>query len=214
MNFNELIENAPAWVHGESDEVLRKMTQYVRQAEKRLVRDLEREAFKTVVTGNVTGEDPTIDLRTNDAIEVRRLKVVVDDTDVILIMRAMGFLEALFNDRADRRVPQFYAETAERNLYRIFPPPEVQLPWEATITAQPPLLSSSNPTNTLTVRFGNLLEADVFRRACMFKGDATRAAEYKNEYMEELALANAEIRRVRRDESEIRPRETANRVGA
>lgn len=213
MNYNELIQHGPPYVYALDQEVMRKMPHFIRQAELRLVRDLERELFRSFASGTVTADDPTVDLRLKAPMEIRRLKIIVDGVDVVLTLRNIEFLEALYGDSTRREVPQFYGETHVRQVYRMFRAPERDYSWEAIISARPAVLTPSNPTNILTSDFGNLLEAEVFRRAAMFKGDDARAQVYAAEYQSELSLANAEIRRSKRDETEVRPRDTSNRIG-
>jgi hypothetical protein len=213
MNYHELVANIPAWDFSESAEIKRLMPQVIRRAEKRVRRDLEQDAFKAFATGQTSTTSAILDLRPFNPVAVRYIRLVIDGCRVPLSMRGLEFLDAMYPDPGNKGEPAYYGETADNWAYELFPAPDKVWTWEATILQDPPQLSPTSPTNILTERFGNLLE-----EACMLY--AARALQnwklheaIMPDYAAEVALANAELRRSRRDETEPRPRETTNRTG-
>lgn len=214
MNYEELIENVPAWDFHQNDQLVRFMPQVIRRAEKRVRRELEQDAFKAITAGSTSDETAVIDLRGANPVAVRYIRLVVDGTRVPLSMRGLEFLDALYPDPANKGLPAYYGETESSWVYELFPAPESVWTWQAIVIANPPLLSRQQPTNIVTERFGNLLEEACMLYAARFLKDWALWDKIMVDYTAELALANAELTRSRRDETETRPRETTNERGS
>ena len=213
MNYFDLLKNIPAWDFSESTEVQRMMPQVIRRAERRVRRDLEQDAFKAFVTGMTSTTSAVLDLRSFSPTAVRYIRLVIEGRRVPLSMRSLEFLDSLYPDAVSVGEPAYYGETADNWCYELFPTPDDVWPWEAVIIQDPPELTAANPTNILTARFGNLLEEGCMLYAARVIQNFALYDKIMGDYAAEVALANAELRRSRRDETEPRPRDTTNRTG-
>lgn len=215
MNYEELCTHAPVWLNSESNAELRRiMPQAVRRAENRLIEELPQDVFKAEISGVAAALEPILDFRAQAPREIRSVTLFIDGQSVVLSLRALDFLRALYPDLSQAGVPEFYAEDGAQFRYRLFPLPEVDTLYAAEIIRRPPPLGPGNITNVLTERFGNLLEQAVLRQAAMFLKNPSLFAMHDGEYGDELALGGANVERTKRDATEQRPIDSSNRAGA
>ncbi len=213
MNYGELIVNIPLWSMAANEELRRAMPQIVRRAERRLHNELHADAFRATATGTLTANSPVLDLSLYQPIDVASITVTVDGQTCSLDPRSLEFLEALFQDASRSDVPRFYGEATPRFFYRLFPTPDQDYPWTARLALAPPLLSPDVIENTMTQDYPNVVEAACMVETALFMRSEQLSASWQPRYERELLAANARIARGRRDETTVRPRETANQAG-
>lgn len=216
VTYDDLLTRTPDQLYAQNRSLVDAMPTIVAQAEEQLHQILDHDLFQTRLTGlSLTVGDPLLDL-TGQAglLDVRAVRVQYHGASYVpLERRNLEMLSMLYTD--DRPgIPRFYSDYGDTNILRVFPVPRQTYAVEVTANVLPPALGPSTQSNVIALKYGRALERAVFRQAAIFMKNKADEERFNAEMAAAVGEANAAIARRRRDDTDVRPRETANAKGA
>lgn len=184
----------------------------INDAEYRLHDELDHDAFRDAFFGQ-TSNGAEIDVGAlGSVLEVRWIAAHGAGADRIPLEPIdLAAAHALYADET-ATTPRFYAETGASFVYALFPPPPSgNVSLDIFVNVRPPLLADGAEENVLTQRYPRVLRRACELEAATFMRQWRQIEErHRPRYDEAVAAANADIARRRRDETGVRPRDTAN----
>ena len=225
ITYTELVRRVPLWLYADNTSLVDEMPNIITEAEDELILRLDHDLFQTALTGFTVGADPydpngtadLIDLSAEDPaiFEVRAIRLKLREQAHNwwpIHRRDIEMLSTLYANNSPGQ-PRFYATYPALLQYRVFPYPRTAYDVEITANVQPARLSNTVDTNVLTDQFPRAMEKATLRQAALFMKDSGAAATYEGEMMQSVNEANMQVSRRRRDETGVRPVETANATG-
>lgn len=218
MDYAELIRRTPEWLFARNRDILNaEMPNIVLQAHEQLVNVIDHDFFRTRVGALTLPTDGVLDLPAlvPRILEVRAIRVQhrVAGEFTPLFQRDQEMLTMLYaNNRPGR--PRYYCEYDGPQVVKVYPQAPMALNIEITANVEPLPLSPTNTTNVLGDKAPRAMEKATFRQAALFMKDQAAAATYEQEMMAAVVELNSAIGRRRRDETDTKPRTTANTTGS
>lgn len=216
IDYDELIRRVPIWMIAQNRDLVAEMPNIVQQAHEQLVGLIDHDLLKTRLPPIPVALDGLVDLTAvaPQVFEVRSLSIPYKDAGMVpLERRGLQYLQALYPKSKPGR-PRYYAEDGETLLLRMFPPPPVVLQCDVEANQEPPVLSPTNQTNLFGEKTPRALEMATIYRAAYFMKEWDTAQQYQTEMIAAVTEANSQVVRRRRDETDTRPIDTANRQGS
>lgn len=214
ITYEELLHRVTMWPNAGNNDVGAEADRLIGQAHNQIVDLLDHDLFQTDLT-RLVGADGLLDLSAEDprVLEVRSLQVAyLSEGRVPLERRSEEMLRALYPLPGVGR-PRFYSQEGQTLRYRIFPHPVTTTTVTVMANVEPPVLSPTTSQNVISTQAPRALENSVYHKVCVFMKEYEAADIYATEMMAAVAEANGAMLKRRRDESDQRPRDTANRSG-
>jgi len=219
ITYDDLIRRVPQWLYAQNRSLVLDMDDIVRQAHDQLIGVLDHDLFRSIITGETmtAASMGVLDLSAEDppVLEVRSIRVRyrdgVDDWTP-LQRRNLETLTMLYARNRPSR-PLYYSEYNGPLIIKAFPAPKQDYELEIAANVEPPVLSETQQTNTMSILAPRAVEKAVFRQAAIYQKNWEDAQVYEKEMIQAVTEANAQVQRRRRDETETRPVETSNIQG-
>lgn len=218
MDYAELIRRTPEWLYARNRDLLNtEMPNIVLQAHEQLINVIDHDFFRARVANLTLPTDGVLDLPTliPRLLEVRAIRVQYRQAGEFtpLFQRDQEMLTMLYaNNRPGR--PRYYCEYDGPKIVKVYPQAPMAMNIEVTANIAPEPLSPTVANNVIGDLAPRAMEKATFRQAALFMKDQAAAATYEQEMMAAVVELNSSIGRGRRDETDVKPRTTANTTGS
>ena len=207
--FDELETRVKNWAENEGTEFDTEFDTMVENAENRLSRELNAEAMLIHKTATLTVGQAFLD-KPLDGVNIRSLSFI-DGSDSnkrkYLEFRTVTYLGDYHPVRAAVGTPRYYANWDEKT-WLLAPAANAQDVIEAYYEARITGLSDTVTTTWISVNYPDLLFYAILIEAGCFEKNAEMAGKYSQLYRTALTSAQAEIARIRGDDTSIYPSPT------
>lgn len=165
--YSTLVTDLQANLEDDSAEFVAEIPNIINRAELRCVRDLDLNVFNTRTEANLTGSSAT-QTKPTDSLIVDSIFLVASRTH--LLRRSVDFISAF--DNGVEGTPKYFGENdADDTDVRLSPTPSSALAVVWWTYARPDrLVLTSNETNWLTDKVGDLLYRACVVESCVFLG--------------------------------------------
>lgn len=226
ISYTELVRRVPIGEFAENTDLVAEMPAIIRQAEDTLYGRIDHDWLQTTLTGKTVGAAPPPNLSgTSDILDLSAESPALLEIRGISIQyktaaeytplerRSAEYLRMLYSRNRPGR-PRFYCDDGHLK-YRVFPFPAQLFTLKVTANVKLPYLAvTTQETNRFTTDTPRAIDRACMYHAAIFMKDMQAASVYEKEMDAALLESNLLAARRRRDETDQRPRETANAQGA
>ena len=184
-NYTEIKAQLQSYAEDDATEFIAEIDTIINHAEVRLVRDLDLEIFKstasdTLSSGTMTAPTASV-----------RVEWVWDATNSSMLHRRSYDYVKMHGGSGN---PKYFAEIEEGATIAFAPIPASSISVEIRYIGRPTPLSSSNETNWLSNKVGDLLLCACLVGAFKFLQALEKAALWEGTYQERLVVVTRELR--------------------